>query len=113
MSLARGFQYAGADAVLFSLWKINDKSTSQIMDYFYKNYSKNSSAFISNNQSKLDYLNNKNISNAKKSPYYWNTFVYYGAIQKTEPSNISLTLYIIIGVLTGILIMIIYRLKTR
>jgi len=113
MSLARGFQYAGADAVLFSLWKINDKSTSQIMDYFYKNYSKNSSAFISNNQSKLDYLNSKNISNAKKSPYYWNTFVYYGAIQKSESSNTPLTLYIIIGLLISILIMFIYRFKTR
>jgi len=113
MSLARGFQYAGADAVLFSLWKINDKSTSQIMDYFYTNYSKNSSAFISNNQSKLDYLNNKNISNAKKSPYYWNTFVYYGAIQKSKQSNIPLTLYIIIGVSISILIMFIYRFKTK
>jgi len=113
MSLARGFQYAGADAVLFSLWKINDKSTSQIMDYFYKNYSKNSSAFISNNQSKLDYLNNKNISNAKKSPYYWNTFVYYGAIQKSKQSNRPLTLYIIIGLFASILIMIRYRFKTK
>jgi len=113
MSLARGFQYPGADAVLFSLWKINDQSTSQIMDYFYKNYSKNSSAFLSNNQSKLDYLNNKNISNAKKSPYYWNTFVYYGAIQKSESSNTPLTLYIIIGLLISILIMFIYRFKTR
>jgi len=113
MSLARGFQYAGADAVLFSLWKINDKSTSQIMDYFYKNYSKNSSAFLSNNQSKLDYLNNKNISNAKKSPYYWNTFVYYGATQKSESSNTPLKLYIIIGLLISILIMFIYRFKTR
>ncbi len=111
MSLARGFQYAGADAVLFSLWKINDKSTSQIMDYFYKSYSKNSSAFISNNQSKLDYLNNKNISNAKKSPYYWNTFVYYGAIQKSDISNSPLILYSIIGIFTGILIMILYRYK--
>ena len=113
MSLARGFQYAGADAILFSLWKINDKSTSQIMAYFYKNYSKNSSAFISNNLSKLDYLSDKKISNAKKSPYYWNTFVYYGTIQKSEVSNIPLKLYIIIGLLISLLIMFIYRFRSR
>ena len=38
MSIARGFQYAGAQNVLFSLWQINDLSTSQIMQSFYKNY---------------------------------------------------------------------------
>lgn len=36
MSIARGFQFAGAQNLLFSLWKVNDYTTSVFMDYFYK-----------------------------------------------------------------------------
>ena len=34
-SLARGFAYAGCPAIVMSLWKVNDKTTAQIMDHFY------------------------------------------------------------------------------
>jgi len=87
MSLARGFQYAGAQNLLFSLWQVNDLSTSQLMTSFYENYSKTHSAFIANRQSKLDYLKNKDISNAKKSPYYWSGFVYYGAMEEQQKTS--------------------------
>lgn len=87
MSLARGFQYAGAQNLLFSLWQVNDLSTSQVMTSFYDHYSKNNSAFVANRNSKLEYLNNKDISNAKKSPYYWSGFVYYGALDKQTESK--------------------------
>tara|TARA_R110002049_G_scaffold65035_1_gene170891 strand:+ start:5519 stop:8107 length:2589 start_codon:yes stop_codon:yes gene_type:complete len=95
MSIARGFQYSGVENLLFSLWQINDLSTSQIMHSFYKNYSRNQSAYLSNQESKLDYLQNDNISNIKKSPYYWGAFVYYGEL--TKPNNTNLSFYIIIS----------------
>ena len=82
MSIARGFQYAGAQNLLFSLWKVNDLSTSKIMGSFYEIYGKSGSAFVANHQSKVDYLDNDNISNIKKSPYYWSSFVYYGEISE-------------------------------
>lgn len=84
ISIARAFQYAGAKNVLFSLWKINDYATSEIMTNFYDNYTSTHSFFESNYHSKLNYLKNKTISNPKKSPYYWSAFVYYGAIDTTE-----------------------------
>ncbi|MEX0997544.1 MAG: CHAT domain-containing protein [Flavobacteriaceae bacterium] len=84
MSLARGFQYAGAQNLLFSLWQVNDLSTSQVMTSFYDHYSKKNSAFMANRHSKLDYLENDDISNAKKSPYYWSGFVYYGALEQKQ-----------------------------
>jgi len=88
MSLARGFQYAGAQNLLFSLWQVNDLATSQLMASFYDCYSKTSSAFMANQNSKLDFLNNQEISNANKSPYYWSGFVYYGALdpEQKKPS---------------------------
>lgn len=96
MSIARGFQYAGVKNVLFSLWQINDLSTSKLMASFYKNYGKTHSAHYSNRQSKLDYLLDEDISNAKKSPYYWGAFVYYGEIM--PPKTSAPKYYIILGI---------------
>lgn len=112
MSIARGFQYAGTQNLLFSLWQINDLSTSQIMAYFYKNYKGSQSAYISNHESKIDYIKNESISNVKKSPYYWSAFVYYGAL--TEPQNTNFTIYICIGILiTLFIVLLAMKFKTN
>lgn len=87
MSVARGFQFAGAQNLLFSLWKVNDFTTSVFMTDFYKNVKNDVSYFEANSKAKLDYLNNKSIPNTKKSPYYWSSFVYYGSISTEENSG--------------------------
>ncbi|MBA4317513.1 MAG: hypothetical protein C0412_03845, partial [Flavobacterium sp.] len=84
MSVARGFQFAGAQNLLFSLWKVNDYTTSVFMADFYKNIKNGESYFEANANAKLDFLKDKSISNAKKSPYYWSAFVYYGGIETTK-----------------------------
>ena len=86
MSIARGFQFAGAQNLLFSLWKVNDYTTSIFMDLFYTNIKKNQSYLEANANAKRDYLKSATISNAKKSPYYWSTFVYYGSVEKEKIS---------------------------
>ena len=75
MSLARGFSYAGVSNLVVSLWKVNDKATSILMGDFYSFLSKNRTATEALYESKLSYLNNKDISNTKKSPYYWASFI--------------------------------------
>jgi len=88
MSVARGFQFAGAQNLLFSLWKVNDYTTSVVMDNFYKNIKNDQSYFEANANAKQDFLKDKSISNAKKSPYYWSAFVYYGGIETAAtPTN--------------------------
>lgn len=106
ISIARAFQYAGAKNVLFSLWKINDYATSEIMTNFYSNYSSTPSFFESNYLSKINYLENKEISNAKKSPYYWSAFVYYGAIDSSKTNYIY---YILFGVILLLLVIVLFR----
>jgi CHAT domain-containing protein len=101
MSVARGFQFAGAQNLLFSLWKVNDYTTSIFMGDFYKYIKKNDSYFEANAQAKLDFLKNKNISNTKKSPYYWASFVYYGSLENKEKSNYLLIGFVIIVMLIG------------
>ncbi len=110
MSLARGFQYAGIENLIFSLWKINDLSTSQLMTYFYKNYSANQSAFVANHKAKVAYLKDKAISNTKKSPYYWSAFVYYGDLSPEKTSSYSNYVgFAFIGLAIPLLLWIIIR----
>lgn len=101
MSVARGFQFAGAQNLLFSLWKVNDYTTSVFMTDFYKNVKNDVPYFEANADAKIAFLNDKSIPNAKKSPYYWSSFVYYGSIsQEEKPSNYIyyiISLLIVIG----------------
>lgn len=107
MSVARGFQFAGAQNLLFSLWKVNDYTTSVFMDVFYKNIKNDESYFDANTNAKLNFLKDKSISNAKKSPYYWSAFVYYGGIETAEkPTNYY---FYILGLLIFIGLFFVYN----
>lgn len=112
MSVARGFQFAGAQNLLFSLWKVNDFTTSVLMEKFYLNVEKGNSYFDSNHQAKLDFLADESIPNAKKSPYYWSSFLYYGTLE--NPSKTNYILWIsLLGGLIGLLLLwkIVFRKK--
>ncbi|WP_447635323.1 CHAT domain-containing protein [Flavobacterium microcysteis] len=87
LSIARGFQNAGAQNLLFSLWKVNDFTTSLLMKNFYTNYKKGMTYPIANHKAKIEFLNDKTIPNSKKSPYYWSAFVFYGAVSEDTTSN--------------------------
>ena len=114
MSVARGFQFAGAQNLLFSLWKVNDYTTSVLMGKFYNNVKKGNSYFDANHNAKLSFLNDFTIPSAKKSPYYWSAFVYYGTMEN-KPSTHYLLWISIIGGIIGLLFFIkffFYRNKT-
>ncbi len=84
MSVGRGFQFAGAQNLLFSLWKVNDYTTSVFMEKFYAKVKKGDSYTDANYNAKLEFLADEKIPNAKKSPYYWSAFVYYGSVEHKE-----------------------------
>ena len=110
LSIARGFQYAGAKKVLYSLWQISDLSTSQIMTSFYMHLDNSKSISYANQQSKLDYLYNEDIKNLKKSPYYWGAFTLYGSFDKVEDNNY---LWLIIGVSIAIILLLLWLFKRK
>ena len=87
LSLARGFQYSGAPNVLFSLWQVNDKSTAELMEYYYKNLKKTQSRNLSLHHASLNYLQDETIDNSRKSPYYWGAFEYYGTTDAPQESS--------------------------
>jgi len=116
MSIARGFQFAGAQNLLFSLWKVNDYTTAVFMGDFYKNIKKKDAYFEANAKAKRDFIKNKNISNTKKSPYYWAPFVYYGSLENKEKNNYLLMGIVIVTMLIGVFVLfklVALRIKTK
>lgn len=79
MSLARGFTFAGATSLISSLWRVNDQSTAQIFTAFYEELLDGNSKNAALSRAKLAYLQNPEVADEEKSPYYWAGFVFIGA----------------------------------
>lgn len=80
MSLSKGFYYAGAKSLVNTLWKINDKSTVKLMEYFYEGLSQGRSKSEALREAKLKYLESTD-DDLLKHPYYWAAFVVSGDIE--------------------------------
>jgi CHAT domain-containing protein len=106
ISLARGFQFAGVKSIIFSLWRVNDYSTAELMVNFYEVYQNTGSKSDALRQAKLLYLTDNTISNSHKSPYYWAGFVYYGntEIQNFEKSWKMIYTSLMLGIIVFILV---------
>lgn len=75
-SLGRAFAYANCPNQLISLWPANDKSTTQLMTYYYTNLKNGMGKSSALTQAKREYLSS--APEIFKHPYYWAGFVYYG-----------------------------------
>ncbi|NJN78766.1 MAG: CHAT domain-containing protein [Saprospiraceae bacterium] len=78
-SLGRSFMYAGVPSVVMSLWKVDDKATSQLMPYFYENLAAGMSKDKALHEAKLTFLKKEDFS--KLHPHYWAGFVAIGDVQ--------------------------------
>lgn len=70
--LQRAFQVAGADALIMSLWKVDDAATQQLMTNFYANWLKIGNKQKAFKQAQLQ------LMTKFKEPYYWGAFVMMG-----------------------------------
>jgi hypothetical protein len=72
LGLARGFLYAGTPSLIVSLWTVNDRSTAQLMQLFYRG--------LQQGQSKSAALRQAIVEVKKQfpHPYYWAPFVLMG-----------------------------------
>jgi CHAT domain-containing protein len=101
-SLARGFMYAGCPGILTTLWSIDDKSTSIIMNNFYRGIINGEEKDEALRNAKLDYINNSDAVTA--NPVYWGGIVSIGSqspviIAPDKNTNIFLYLTLISAVL--------------
>jgi len=70
--LQRAFLVAGADAMIMSLWKVDDAATQQLMTNFYTNWLKLGNKQRAFKQAQLQ------LMTKYKEPYYWGAFVMMG-----------------------------------
>jgi len=105
ISLSRGFYYAGAKSLLRSIWKVNDKSTSRLMNFFYEELENGSSKDEALRQAKLKYLDTTEDA-LLKQPYYWAGFTISGDISSISQTNIWPYLLAFIGISILIIVLI-------
>ncbi len=70
--LQRAFQVAGANALIMSLWKVDDEATQALMTNFYTNWAKTNNKLEAFKQAQLQ------LMTKYKDPYYWGAFVMMG-----------------------------------
>ena len=70
--LQRAFLVAGADAMVMSLWKVDDTATQELMTNFYTNWVKTGSKQKAFKQAQIQ------LMTKYKEPYYWGAFVMMG-----------------------------------
>ncbi len=75
IGLTRGFMYAGSARVMASLWKVEDRSTAELMKYFYKNLlQRGMSPAAALRQAQIDVWKQPEW----RLPYHWAGFVLQG-----------------------------------
>jgi len=82
ISLARGFMYAGVSNVLMSLWAVSDRSTAQLMRYFYESLKRGTDRAHALRKAKLRYLEQADANTA--APYYWSAFILVSSDQEED-----------------------------
>ncbi len=81
-SLGHGFAYAGCPSLVMSLWKIDEKVSSDILTRFYEHLAKGMAKDQALRQAKLDHL--EHAPEELSLPYYWAGLVLVG-----DPSPID------------------------
>ncbi len=74
LALNRGFFFAGAQNIIFSLWMVEDRSTSRLMVQLYKNILDGKSFHVSLREAKLSLISDPYTA----FPKYWSSFILFG-----------------------------------
>ncbi len=77
LGLSRAFRYAGADHLMVSLWKVEDRATANLMAGFYRNHLDREADGFGKalRKAKLDLIN----SDPYNHPYFWSSFILLGS----------------------------------
>jgi CHAT domain-containing protein len=76
LSLARGFIYSGSESVVMSMWEIEDRAGTEIVELYYDYLKKGYSKSQSLKKARIEFL--KTADQLRSHPYFWATLVVYG-----------------------------------
>ena len=110
-SIARSFLSAGAKSAIYSLWTVNDKSTSQIMTKVYHNLAEGAQKHAAVRNAKLAFLSNANPQ--LRHPYYWGGFTVTGDLNPLvmETYSIKLSAFLAIGAICFLILFLFIKTK--
>ncbi len=113
-SVGRAFSYAGAKRIIMSLWNVDDGSTADIMQSFYREIAETSGTVEALRKSKISYINNT-VDRFEAHPYYWAALTLTGDSKAVFKSPVRKSNNIIWWVLLAILagLFTFYFLKKR
>lgn len=98
INFSRHFYLAGIKSTITTLWKVDDESTANTINFFYKELQKGNSTVTSLYNAKLNYLNTaKSLDDY--DPYYWAGLIYTGNDLRVEKNKSNNILYGLIGIL--------------
>lgn len=110
-SFARGFMYSGVPSVVASLWPASDKSTPELMKYFYQNLKGGQAKDVALNNARKQYL--ETATGKARHPFYWGGFVLIGDNRPIdEDSNMLLSL-LPLGIATLVIVIAMRRRKVN
>jgi CHAT domain-containing protein len=86
ISIARAFTYAGASGMITSLWKVDDYTSSLLMEHFYGYLGQGDQIDIALRNAKLDLLDNAQDERAEH-PFYWASLIHIGNASAIASTN--------------------------
>ncbi|MBR11061.1 MAG: hypothetical protein CMP48_25695 [Rickettsiales bacterium] len=108
ISIARTFSAVGVPSVVMSLWPASDKSTPELMKYFYQNLKDGKSKDVALNNARKQYLST--AKGKARHPFYWGGFVLIGDESPIVNRTIGKTYWLILIVILILVIPIGFKL---
>ncbi len=110
ISLAHAFNYAGSESILTSLWKIDEKSSSEIIELFLNNLKEGMPKDKALQQAKLRYLSE--AEGRTLAPNYWAGLVLIGDVSPVNLNTTANTLwYLALALITIVVAFVLLKRK--
>jgi len=103
--LSRAFFYAGASALLISLWAINDEASSQLLERFYYYLCSSLPINTALRKAKLELIESGILSH----PYFWGSFIVSGEADRIVlPRKLNRWIILTLSLCAGLAILVIW-----
>lgn len=107
LSLSQSFAYAGCPSIVMSLWKIDEKTSSGIVESFYQHLSNGNSKSEALRQAKLEYLSG--ARGEMSAPYFWAGMVLLGNTDPVVPQSSRLFWWVLLVLILALIFAIFLR----
>ncbi|HMP98267.1 MAG TPA: CHAT domain-containing protein [Cyclobacteriaceae bacterium] len=113
MSFARTFYRLGAETVLMTLWNVDDKTTADLLRYFYIEIDKGLKLDIALQNAKQNYLDNI-TTDELANPYYWAGLQLTGKSSAINEKQFNIIYFAMLSIITMLMaLFVINKIKKR